>query len=238
MFTVCRVETFLNRQRNLYKDTTWYKNNALVATQKLQCSTTLWRNHKLQCSAWQKFCDVLGDREYVGIKRCVSLPIFDIMIIKNVFLITVVQFHCNVFLTGCYIATFGPACVPDCSTQWAPRIRAALWKYRANPRFLLNDARSPVGPQLGSASSSATCKDGKCGDSRRTRAYPTGDREHRHQLYRTNLTVRMSPAAFHDWSNGSRWTHGVAQLGSAASSGHRQISLLKTLLGICPLSDS
>lgn len=31
--------------------------------------------------------------------------------------------------------------------------------------------------------------DGECGDSRRTRTYPAGDREHGHQLYRPNTPV-------------------------------------------------
>lgn len=37
-------------------------------------------------------------------------------------------------------------------------------------------------------------QDGERGDSRRTRAYPAGDRKHRHQLYRPDSSVSTSPA--------------------------------------------
>lgn len=45
--------------------------------------------------------------------------------------------------------------------------------------------------QLGTVQSNM--HDGECGDSRRTRTYPAGDREHGHQLYRPNTPVSHCP---------------------------------------------
>ncbi len=72
-------------------------------------------------------------------------------------------------------------------------IEPTLW-------FLLHDALSAASP-LGSAQLSSArlgtvqsnMQDGECGDSRRTRAYPAGDREHGHQLYWADPPVSKSP---------------------------------------------
>lgn len=94
----------------------------------------------------------------------------------------------------------------------APLTQAARLKYQANPVVppaVTHRSRRVCSAQLGTVRSNM--QDGEFGDSRRARTYPAGNREHRHQLYRTDTPVSQSP--LHGWGSSS-----VTQLAGAAAS--------------------
>lgn len=101
-----------------------------------------------------------------------------------------------------------PSC-SSCMTHGAQPVRSAR---------LSSDQLGPVQSNM---------QDGECGDSRRTRAYPAGDREHRHQLYRTDPPVSTTlppggcpPRGAPRWRqlNGRRQPAEGARLASASNS--------------------